>query len=47
MTQQTSLWQEQQTSDFSELCNALYERELKILSEFSFCIQFPPKRVKI
>jgi hypothetical protein len=33
MTQQTSLWQEQQSSEFSELCNALYERELKILAE--------------
>ncbi len=33
MTQQTSLWQEQQSSDFSELCNALYEPELKILAE--------------
>jgi len=33
MTQQTSLWQEQQSSDFSELCNALYEREIRILSE--------------
>jgi len=35
MTHQTSLWQEQQSSDFSELCNALYERELKILSELA------------
>jgi len=35
MTQQTSLWQEQQSSDFSELCNALYERELKSLAEHS------------
>ena len=35
MTQQTSLWQAQQTSNFSELCNALYERELKILSELA------------
>ncbi|MFT5757707.1 MAG: hypothetical protein ACI9LM_002443 [Alteromonadaceae bacterium] len=33
MTQQTSLWQEPQSSEFSELCNALYERELKSLAE--------------
>lgn len=36
MTQQASLWQnEQQAADFSELCNALYERELSILSQRS------------
>ncbi len=34
MIQQTSLWQEQQqSSDFSELCNALYERELRLLAD--------------
>ncbi|WP_440876429.1 hypothetical protein [Thalassotalea sp. PLHSN55] len=34
MNQQTSLWQEQhQSSDFSELCNALYERELRLLAD--------------
>jgi len=33
MTEQTSLWQtEQQTADFSELCAALYEREIGLLS---------------
>mgnify|MGYP000029125107 FL=1 len=33
MTKQTSLWQdEQQSPDFAELCNALYERELKQLT---------------
>jgi len=33
MTEQTSLWQdEQQSPDFAELCNALYERELKQLT---------------
>lgn len=33
MTEQTSLWKgEQQTSDYSEFCNALYERELHTLA---------------
>jgi len=35
---QTSLWQtDQQSNDFAEICNALYERELRVLahSEFS------------
>ncbi len=33
MTEQTSLWKsEQQSSDFAELSNALYERELQLLS---------------
>ena len=33
MTEQTSFWQdEQQSSDFAELCNALYEREIAKLS---------------
>lgn len=33
MVTQSSLWQsEQQSSDFAELCNALYERELRILA---------------
>lgn len=37
MVEQSSLWQiEQQSSDFSELCNALYERELSTLSQASF-----------
>lgn len=35
MNEQTSLWQgEYQAADFAELCNALYERELRQLSEF-------------
>lgn len=34
MNEQTSLWQEnKQSADFAELCNALYERELRQLSE--------------
>lgn len=34
MNQQTSLWQEQaHSSDFAELCNALYERELRLLAD--------------
>ncbi|WP_441002768.1 hypothetical protein [Pseudocolwellia agarivorans] len=33
MTEQVSLWKgEQQTSDFAEFCNALYERELQTLA---------------
>ena len=33
MTEQASLWKsEQQSSDFAELCNALYERELHVLA---------------
>lgn len=33
MTEQASLWKsEQQSSDFAELCNALYERELHALA---------------
>jgi hypothetical protein len=33
MTEQVSLWKsEQQSSDFAELCNALYERELHALA---------------
>lgn len=33
MTEQASLWKsEQQSSDFAELCNALYERELHTLA---------------
>lgn len=33
MTKQASLWKgEQQSSDFAELCNALYERELHVLA---------------
>ena len=33
MSEQVSLWKgEQQTSDFSEFCNALYERELHSLA---------------
>ena len=33
MVTQSLLWQsEQQSSDFAELCNALYERELRILA---------------
>jgi len=33
MVQQTSLWQnEEHSSVFSELCNALYEREIKLLA---------------
>jgi len=41
MTEQTSLWQneqkqnQQQSIDFAELCNALYERELRNLAEMS------------
>jgi hypothetical protein len=39
MTEQTSLWQneqhQQQSSDFAELCNALYERELSMLAQMS------------
>ena len=36
MNEQTSLWQEEYPSaDFAELCNALYERELRQLSEFT------------
>jgi len=35
MNEQTSLWQgDHQSADFAELCNALYERELRQLSEF-------------
>jgi hypothetical protein len=35
MNEQTSLWQQEyQSADFAELCNALYERELRQLSEF-------------
>ena len=34
MNEQTSLWQENyQSADFAEVCNALYERELRLLSE--------------
>jgi len=34
MNEQTSLWQgDDQSADFAELCNALYERELRQLSE--------------
>ena len=34
MTEQASLWQaQQQSSDFAELCNALYEREINILAQ--------------
>ena len=34
MTEQTSLWQnEQQSIDFAELCTALYERELGLLAK--------------
>ena len=34
MNEQTSLWQgDYQSADFAELCNALYERELRLLSE--------------
>jgi len=33
MTEQTSLWQEeQQSNDFAELCTALYEREISLLA---------------
>ncbi len=33
MNKQSSLWQnEQQSSNYAELCNALYERELRLLS---------------
>lgn len=33
MTEQTSLWQgEAQSADFSELCSALYEREISLLA---------------
>jgi len=33
MTEQTTLWQdEQNSSDFAELCNALYEREINALT---------------
>lgn len=33
---QTSLWQEQQqTNQFAELCNALYERELSLLADMA------------
>jgi len=36
MNEQTSLWHEDyQSADFAELCNALYERELRLLSEIS------------
>jgi len=36
MTEQTSLWQvEQQSGDFSELCTALYEREIGLLAKNS------------
>ncbi len=36
MTEQTSLWQnEQQSIDFAELCTALYERELGLLATIS------------
>ena len=36
MNEQTSLWQENyQSADFAELCNALYERELGLLSELA------------
>jgi len=35
MNEQTSLWQgDYQSADFAELCNALYERELRLLSVF-------------
>jgi hypothetical protein len=35
MNEQTSLWQgDYKSADFAELCNALYERELRLLSEF-------------
>jgi hypothetical protein len=34
MNEQTSLWQgDYQSANFAELCNALYERELRLLSE--------------
>lgn len=34
---QTSLWQtDQQSNDFAELCNALYERELRVLAQGEF-----------
>jgi len=36
MNEQTSLWQgDYQSADFAELCNALYERELRLLSTLS------------
>ncbi|MFD2168044.1 hypothetical protein ACFSJY_17445 [Thalassotalea euphylliae] len=36
MTEQSSLWQsQQQSSSYAELCNALYERELLLLSTLS------------
>lgn len=36
MTEQVSLWKsEQQSSDFAELCNALYERELHALANIN------------
>lgn len=37
MNEQTSLWQdEKQLADFSELCSALYERELAVLADTHF-----------
>ncbi|WP_159822571.1 hypothetical protein [Colwellia sp. 20A7] len=34
---QTSLWQtDQQSNDFAEICNALYERELRVLAHSEF-----------
>lgn len=37
MVTQSLLWQsEQQSSDFAELCNALYERELRVLATGEF-----------
>lgn len=37
MVSQSSLWQvEQQNTEFSELCNALYERELTILGQGNY-----------
>ena len=36
MTEQVSLWQDKpQSGGFAELCSALYERELKVLSQYS------------
>lgn len=32
---QTSLWQEQQSANYAELCNALYERELRHLANMA------------
>jgi len=48
MTEQTSLWQaEQQSVDFSELCTALYEREIGLLASSSITsIQVMQGRLK-